>query len=80
MSLFETLTDLDELNRMMDADPSLALNMAEMGFIKRVPFQLDHNQATVAKWDWTDYGRKEMMERLNRGLQFALAEGQEKKQ
>jgi hypothetical protein len=80
MSLFDALNDLDELNRLMDADPGLAANMAEMGFIKRLPFQLDHNEATVAKWGWTDYGRKEVVERLERGLHFALEKGQESKQ
>lgn len=80
MSLLDSLSDLDELNRHMDADPALAMNMAEMGFIKRVPFQQDHNGATISKWDWTDYGRKEMLERLNSGLEFALEHGQDRRQ
>lgn len=80
MSLFDSLSDLDELNRLMDADPALAANMAEMGFIARLPFQLDHNQATVAKWEWTAYGRREMLERLNAGLEFQLEQGRESRQ
>ena len=80
MSLLDALSDLDELNRHLDADPALAANMAEMGFIKRVGFQRDHNNATVSKWDWTDYGKREMLERLNAGFEFALRHGQERKQ
>ena len=80
MSLLDDLSDLDELNRHLDADPALAANMAEMGFIKRVGFQRDHNGATVSKWDWTEYGKREMLERLNAGLEFALQHGQERKQ
>jgi hypothetical protein len=70
MSLLEDLEDLDELNRHMDADPELAMNMLTMGFIKRVPFQQDYNNATVAKWTWTDYGRSEMLQRLDAGAEF----------
>jgi hypothetical protein len=80
MNLLDALDDLDELNRHMDADPGLAMNMAEMGFIKRVPFQLDHNQATVAKWAWTDYGRREMLQRIEAGFEFAVQTGKERKQ
>lgn len=78
--IIDALNDLDELNRHMDADPELAANMAEMGFIKRVPFQLDHNSATVSKWDWTEYGRREMMQRLDDGALFRFGSGQEKRQ
>lgn len=73
--LIDTLADLDELNTQMDADPDLAANMAEMGFIKRLPFQLDHNGATTSKWGWTDYGRREMMQRLHAGFEFRQEEG-----
>ena len=77
MSLLEALTDIDELNNLMNADPQLASNMAEMGFIRRSPFQLDHNNATVAKWIWTEYGKREMMQRLEAGAEFRLKNGQE---
>lgn len=80
MSLLDDLSDIDELNRHLAADPGLAANMAEMGFIAKVPFQTDHNGAVVSKWDWTPYGRREMSERLNNGLDFALRHGQERKQ
>lgn len=72
-NLGKMLADAEELNREMDADPELAMNMAEMGFIKRVPFQIDHNGATVSKWAWTDYGQQEMRERLVLAITFAGA-------
>lgn len=75
MPLLEALTDQEELNRMCDADPALAANMSEMGFIKRVPFQLNHNQHTVAQWAWTEYGRREMMQRIDSGAEFFLGQG-----
>ena len=78
--LLSALSDLDELNRHMDADPALAANMAEMGFIKRVPFQLDHNGATVARWEFTEYGKREMMARLDEGARFRFDTGQDKRQ
>lgn len=78
--ILDALNDLDELNRHLNADPGLAANMLEMGFVKRVPFQLDHNQATVSKYDWTDYGRREMMQRLDEGALFRLSTGKEKGQ
>lgn len=74
------IESFEELNRQMEADPGLAANMAEMGFIKRVPFQQDHNGATVSKWDWTEYGRREMMVRLETGLKYRVDTGQEKLQ
>ena len=80
MSLLDGLSDAEELNRHLDADPALAQNMREMGFVMRLPFQLDHNGATVSKWAWTDYGRREMLQRLNAGLEYVLAAGQERKQ
>lgn len=80
MSLLDDLADIDELNRHLAADPGLAANMAEMGFIKRVGFHKDHNEQTTAKWEWTEHGKTEMLERLNNGLEFALAAGQERKQ
>jgi hypothetical protein len=80
MSLFAALTDLDELNRHLDADPELARNMLHMGFVKRVPFQLDHNEATVSKYDWTDHGKRTMLERLDQGAQYRFATGQDKPQ
>lgn len=78
--LIDCLDDLDELNRHMDADPALANNMREMGFIMKLPFQLDHNGATVARWAWTEHGRREMLSRLENGFQFAVKNGQERKQ
>jgi hypothetical protein len=59
----DAIHDIDLLNTLLNSDPALALNMAEMGFIARVPFQLDHNQATVAKWVLTESGRTEVMTR-----------------
>ena len=76
--LLDALHDLNELNRHLDSDPGLAANMLEMGFVKKVPFQLDHNNATVSKYDWTDYGRREMMSRLDAGAMFQLGAGKEK--
>ena len=78
--ILDALHDLDELNRHLNADPGLAANMIEMGYVKKVPFQLDHNSATVSKYDWTDYGRREMMARLDSGAMFRLQRGQEKRQ
>jgi len=57
------INDLDLLQTMLNADPALCANMAEMGFIRRVPFQSDHNEATVAKWMLTEQGRQEVLQR-----------------
>jgi len=60
------INDIKVLNSILDADPELAANMAEMGFVKRVPFQLNHNGATVALWDLTGAGRQEILDRYIR--------------
>jgi hypothetical protein len=57
------INNIDLLNAILNADPDLCNNMAEMGFIARVPFQLDHNEATVAKWTLTEQGRHEVLQR-----------------
>jgi len=57
------LNDLDLLQNMLAADPELCNNMAEMGFIRRVPFQMDHNDQVVAKWMLTEAGRQEVLQR-----------------
>jgi len=57
------LNDIDLLNALLNADPDLTANMTEMGFIRRVPFQMDHNDATVAKWTLTEAGRNEVLQR-----------------
>jgi hypothetical protein len=74
-NLLDMLASQDELNTKLAADPDLAANMAEMGFIKRLPFQRDHNEQVTAAWAWTDYGRKEMMERLDAGAEFVMGKG-----
>lgn len=71
----KALEDMEELNNLLNADPELKFNMEEMGFIKKLPFQLDHNGATVSKYDWTDYGLREMAERLGAGAAFAISQG-----
>jgi len=57
------LNDIDLLNALLNADPDLTANMTEMGFIRRVPFQMDHNDQVVAKWMLTEAGRNEVLER-----------------
>ena len=76
----KALDDMEELNNLLNADPGLRENMLEMGFIKKLPFQLDHNGATVSKFAWTDYGLREMAERLGAGAAFAVNNGQMKLQ
>jgi len=76
MSLLEALADVDELNRLLAADPDLAANMAEMGFIKRVGFHRDHNENLTAKWEFTAYGREEMTQRLNEGFERRMGPAQ----
>lgn len=60
----EAIDDQQLLNTLLEADPALCFNMAEMGFIIKLPFQLDHNGATVAAWVLTAQGRREIMERF----------------
>lgn len=79
-SWLDALDDMEELNNLLNADPALTFNMLEMGFIKKLPFQLDHNGATVSKYDWTEYGLKEMAERLANGAAFAVKTGRMKLQ
>jgi hypothetical protein len=57
------INDLDLLQTLLAADPGLTDNMAEMGFIRRVPFQIDHNDQVVAKWMLTEQGRQEVLNR-----------------
>jgi len=57
------LNDLDLLQTLLASDPDLCNNMAEMGFIRRVPFQLDHNDQVTAKWMLTEQGRNEVLQR-----------------
>ena len=59
----DAIEDIDLLNSLLAADPALCANMAEMGFIKRVPFQLDHNGNLCSKWHITGAGRKEILQR-----------------
>lgn len=59
----KALNDLDELQTLLNADPDLCENMREMGFIRKVPFQLDHNDAITSKWMLTEAGRNEVLER-----------------
>lgn len=80
MSIMSALSDIDELNRQLDADPGLKANMAEMGFIRLVGFHKDHNDQLTSKWEFTEHGRREMLSRLNDGLEHALKTGQEKLQ
>lgn len=80
MSWLDDLNDVDELNRHLAADPGLAENMAEMGFVKRVGFHADHNNNLTAKWEFTEYGRREMLARLADGFDFAVKQGKEQAQ
>ena len=57
------INNIDLLNAIVNADPDLRDNMKEMGFIRLVPFQNDHNGATVAKWTLTQAGRQEILQR-----------------
>lgn len=57
------LNDLDLLQSLLAADPDLTGNMIVMGFIRRVPHQIDHNGAVVAKWMLTEAGRNEVLQR-----------------
>jgi len=59
----DAISDLDLLQTLLNADPALRLNMAEMGFVRPVPFQLDHNNQTTVKWVLTQAGRNEIMDR-----------------
>lgn len=59
----DALDDQELLNTLLNADPALRENMREMGFVKLVPFQLDHNGATEAQYVFTDYGRREVEQR-----------------
>jgi len=59
----DAISDLDLLQSLLNADPGLKQNMAEMGFIKIVPYQLDHNSQPTIKWVLTEAGRNEIMNR-----------------
>jgi hypothetical protein len=59
----DAIGDLDLLQSLLASDPALCDNMAEMGFIKRVPFQIDHNGNSTSKWSLTEAGRNEIMSR-----------------
>ena len=59
----DAINDLDLLQALLNADPDLRDNMKEMGFIRLVPFQMDHNNQVVAKWMLTEAGRTEVMSR-----------------
>ena len=59
----DAISDLELLQTLLRADPALKQNMAEMGFIKPVPYQLDHNNQTTVKWVLTQAGRNEIMDR-----------------
>jgi len=57
------INNIDLLNAIVNADPDLRDNMKEMGFIRLVPFQMDHNDQVVAKWMLTEAGRQEVLQR-----------------
>jgi len=59
----DAINDLDLLQSLLNADPDLRDNMKEMGFIRLVPFQMDHNNQVVAKWMLTEQGRQEVLNR-----------------
>lgn len=59
----DAINNIDLLNAIVNADPGLRDNMKEMGFIRLVPFQMDHNNQVVAKWMLTEAGRQEVLQR-----------------
>ena len=59
----DAINDLDLLQTLLNADPELCANMQEMGFIRKVPFQMDHNDQVTSKWMLTEAGQREVMER-----------------
>lgn len=59
----DAINNIDLLNAIINADPGLRDNMKEMGFIRLVPFQMDHNNQVVAKWMLTEAGRQEVLQR-----------------
>jgi len=59
----DAINNIDLLNAIVNADPDLRDNMKEMGFIRLVPFQMDHNNQVVAKWMLTEAGRQEVLQR-----------------
>ena len=79
-SWLDALTDIEELNNLLNADPALRDNMREMGFIKAVGFHKDHNNQLTTKWEFTEHGRNEMLSRLNIGLDFAMTQDKARKQ
>lgn len=64
------LKDPVELNRILAADHGLRDNMLEMGFIKQVPFMRDHNENHELQYVMTDYGLREMEQRVLAMAQF----------